>query len=49
MTTIAGAAVLAFCGLIGMLLDGDNAPEVCVAIGFLLLAAAEVAVHWDAR
>lgn len=46
MTTIVGAAFLAFCGFCGLLLDGHHAPEVCVAIGFLLLAAAEVAaVH----
>lgn len=49
MTTIVGAIFLAFCGFIGLALDGDHAPEVCVAIGFLLLTTAEVVLHWDAR
>jgi hypothetical protein len=46
-THLLGALFMAACGLFGFALESLSAPAACVAIGFLIIVAAWISMHWD--
>lgn len=49
MTYIAGAMLMAFCGLCWLSMDGEHAAEVAIAIAALVIIAAEWAIFVDGQ
>lgn len=49
MTYLAGALLMAFCGLVGLSMDHEHAAEAAVAIAALVILAAEWCIFVDGK
>lgn len=47
MTHLCVFIFLLVCGMFGFVFESISAPAVCVWIGFIIVAAAEISIHWE--